>query len=407
MVTVQTVRVRIAGVEADPCRIALPLEITHGRADVTNQPDPSSATVLWDGPDCAWKIGDTLDIWSGAQYEPAVYDSDTVYYDDSRAVYDSSATGEVLRARFTGYIAGLTAQGRLGVVTGWTLDAVGSLARLGTRVVKLTRPAERDTTRVQAIGTAVGIPVTIKGAAGVLLAAGDVEGDALSALHTICESTGGLLYQNTDGTIVYGTAKHRTANSAPIGVIPCEALDSELSWMSDVEDIINEVVVAFGTDETPGEVTHRDTASIAKPWGVRSVSVSTVCAYEADADELAVLILARRAWPYYGVTNGLIAVPALDADASRLFHSIEVSSPVLIPIPNEPGPTPSDYAAVVVEGWVETWTEGGDHLAQAAFSDQHRWALTTLRDYAEVLAGGDYGYWLNNGDYLDMLIKEA
>lgn len=405
----QTVEVRRAGVVQDPCEIALPLSITHGRSDVTNQPDPPAAQVIWDGQVCPWTVGDNLEIWAGTQYEPAVYDDPVRSYDDPAATYDSTPTGEVMRPHFVGTVAGLTATGMLGQVVSWTVDAVGGLARLGTTPITVTRPQERDTDRVQGIAAAAGVAVRVVGAPGVLLAAtpaaSPIDTDALTALHDVCTSSGGLVWQAKDGTLTYGTAAHRTAAQYPVAVIPCDVIDHAVAWDEDVEAIINEVTVRWGPADNQQENTHRLADSIAMPWGVRHTDITTMCADQANADELAVLVLARRGWPFYGVTNGLVDLHS--PDMSRQFAELDVSSSAMVPIPSTPGPTPSDLTPVVVEGWVEVWDAADVHTAQAAFSDQKRWVTTTLRDYAEVLAGGDYGYWLAHGDYMAMLVKQG
>jgi hypothetical protein len=180
-------------------------------------------------------------------------------------------------------------------------------------------------------------------------------------------------------------------------------VDSEIEWASDVEDVVNKVTVTWGADSS-SSVTHQDDDSLYERWGERHTEIGTTLATEADADQLALLILARRAWPFYGMTNGLLAVDSLDAAALQRFHTLEIGTPVLVPIPIEPGPTPADPTPVVVEGWIETWGEDG-HTAQLAFSDQKRWALTTLRSY-DTLRLDTYGHWAA-GTYLDALVQEA
>lgn len=396
--------VRIAGTDADPCSIVLPMQVLHGRAGTGAQPDPPQASVIWDGPDCPWKVGDSLEIWEGAAYTPATYDSPTVLWDDRTAVYDDDGTGQVNAPRFIGTIAGIKANSRYGAVQSWDIEAVGKQARLGFLPVTLTRPQESDIARVQALCAAVSTPVRVIGNVSLTLAAGAVDRDLLGALHEVCESTGGVLWQAMDGTLCYGTADHREALPDPVGVLPCEVINEELEWDSAVEQIVNSVSVSWGPEGAQESATHTDTESTAMSWGVRHIDLRTKCAGEADAEQLGLLILARRAWPYWGQSS--VFVPLDDdmpADTSRLVSRLDIGSPLLVPIPPVPGPTPDELAPVVVEGWVQVW-DIGETTVQLSVSDQRRWVATQRRDWAEVRDGGTWDFW-NDGSWLDMLVK--
>ena len=402
------VSVLVNGVDVDECLIQTPVQVAHGRSDISTQPDPPTASLVYESEFCDWQLGDDLQIWAATYYLPATYDDPVVTYDDERAVYDSDAEGKVWTAHFAGRIASLEPSAAGGRVQTWRVEAVGYQAELGYRPIQIItppRPAESDVARVQAIADAAGMPIPIQGAAGVQLAAGTIDSDALSALHDVCQSTGGLLWQDRRGRIIYGTAAHRASTSKPVGVLDCSTVDDDLSWSQGIEDIVNEVRTVWGPADARQESVHRDAASVAKPWGVRRVDVDTLCAAEADAEQLGLLILARRAFPYWRTLS--VAVDVGDPAASRLLSRLDMSTPVLVPIPVTPGPQPvQPPVPVVVEGWVETWDESG-YSATASFSDQKRWVTTSLRNYGEVLAGGTYGHWLAAGDYLNMLVKEA
>lgn len=397
------VQVWIADQLANPSIIARPLSVTHGRSDITTQPEAPSTDIEWLSATCPWKVGDRVVILGDTQYVPAVYDDPVVTYDDPRALYDSDTSAIRVTPHFDGIVAGIEAVSALGQVQAWNLNCVGGMARLGFTPILLTRPVESDVARVQAIGAAVGIQIVVLGPVGVNMAAATIDSDALSALHDVCLSTGGLLWQDRGGVIIYGTAGHRLAIPDPIGVIPTSVIQSDLSWLNRLEDIVNEVAVSWGPEDARETVVHQDLDSQAQPWGVRRADINSGLATETDADQLALLILARRAWPFWGASTAVLDLPD-NGDTSRLFASLDVSTPVLVPIPREPGPAPGDLVPVVVEGWIETWTEGMEHTAEAALSDQRRWVTTSVRDYAEVLAGGDYGFWRAD-DYLNMLVK--
>lgn len=399
----QVPTVTIAGQPASGGSIARPLSIVHGRSGVDHQPDASSAEILWCESDSPWAVGDGVTIVTSVNYLPVTYDDDVVTYDDPRALYDgvTSKTAE----HFTGTIAAIDAAELGGIVQEWRLDCIGPLAALGRIPVTITRPAESDVARVAGLASAAGFAVRILGTAGVTLAPATIDSDALTALHDVCETSGGLLWQSRQGTVTYESAHYRVSASKPLGVIGGHVIEDGVSWATSVDDIINHITVSWGPDSARLESTQQDAASVAAPWGMRHLDLDTQCNTQADADQLALLILARRAWPYWGGSNKVIDLGT--DDINRLFSRLDVSSPVMVPVPVDPGPTPSPPAAMVLEGFIETWTEGLEHTAEAALSDQKRWATTTVKTYTEVQAVGTYNQILALGTYSDVLIKEG
>lgn len=400
------VNVKIAGADVDGGNIPRPLQIVHGRADVGTQPDPPSMEFEWWDTSPPGALGDTVEVWDTTPFTPATYDDAAVTYDDPSSVYDSTADGTVPRQHYAGTIVGLQAVGHTGQVRTWEVATVGGLARWGVTPVKTTRPVETDTARVAAIAAAAGYTVRVDGAPGVTLAAGEIDTDAMSAVHDVCLSSGGLLWQDRTGLIRYTTAAYRQADQAPDFAIAAHVIVDAQSWDQQVEDIINRVVVSYGPADARGETIVEDLQSQAQTWGMRAVAVDTQCQTQPDASALGALIVARRGWPFWGSVN---ALAVLDHDTEVLFTTADVNTVVMLPIPPTPGPTPSTPAPWVVEGWVEEWTEGMEHTAALAVSDQRRWVTTTLRTYTEVLDGGSYSTWLaaGNNQYLDLLVKGA
>ena len=396
------VTVRVAGVALDPCRVALPLQITHGRSSVGTQPDAPACEFVWLGSTPPGALGDQLDVDAAVDYNPAVYDSGTVTYDDPAAVYDSDPSGDAQRARFRGLIAGLVAQELDGQVTSWRVECVGHLARLGFQPVNTVRPQETDTARVAALCAAAGVPIVVRGASTIQLVGDAVDTDLLSALHDICGSAGGLLWQTPAGHLVYGTSQHRSTD--PVGVLDCEIIGDGVSWAENVEQIINRVTVSWPVGEGTQQSTFTDSQSAAQPWGVRAVTVSTMCASESDAEVLAQLILVRNAWPFWSTPSALLHGEKMTPYDSQLLALLDTSVPVLVPIPDQPGSTPAALRTAIVEGLVETWDD--KFQVQVALSDAARWVTTRPRTYQEVRTGGTYLFWAA-GTYLDMLIVEA
>jgi hypothetical protein len=214
----------------------------------------------------------------------------------------------------------------------------------------------------------------------------------------VCASTGGLLFQARDGQVTYGTAHHR--ETLQVQTLECDVISDGLEWAQSTDDIINEVTAKWAT----GETTFVDTPSTEMVWGVRHADVTVPALAEADAEQLAQLILRRRAWPYWSSPSVLVFADDLDESGKAAVAGIEVSSGVLLPLPiHEPGPVPSDLSLGVVEGWVETWDTSG-HTIQYAVSDAARWNDTRLRTWDEM-ATETWGYWAA-GDWSDQLIKE-
>lgn len=396
------VTITVSAVALDPCRVGLPVEVTHGRSAIGAQPDAPELSFTWIGSTAPGAIGDPVTLGEQVEWSPAHYDSETVDYDDSAAAYDDGGTGSQQRARFVGNIAGLTVKEVDGRPASWAVECVGKQARLGFTPVKTSRPKESDIARVQAICAAAGTPVRVYGSDAVLLAAKSIDDDALAALHDVCNSSGGLVWQSPDGSLNYGAANHR-AVSKTLGLLPCEAIASGLSWAEAMESIVNEVTAK---STSGGLTTQRDSASIAKPWGLRHIDVNTDCADGSDLQALALVILARRAWPYWGTPSALVLFEHLDAEGARLVALLDVSSAVLVPFETQPGAVPTDPAPAIVEGWVETWT-GSSHRIQVSLSDSSRWVVTRERTYQEVLDGGTYQHWLDHGSYIDVLVMEG
>ena len=403
---VAPVEVHLGGIHADPHRIPLPLTITHGRGQIGNQPDPPTCTLEWLDPVFPWAVGDDLKVGIATEYKPAVYDSPTVLYDDPDAGYDDNGAGVAPRALFAGTIAGLNAVSGGGQVLGWAVEGVGYLARLAATPVTLTRPTETDAARVQAIAASAGVTITTTGNSTIQLAAADVHGDALSVLHDVCASSGGLLWQTRAGAIRYGTADHREVTTTPAGVLPASGIDHALAWNTAVEQIVNQVTVVWGPDDGRVEAIHTDPASAAEPWGLRAVKVDTQCAGEPDAEKLALMILARRAWPHWGIPEAVVYWPDLPADAQRLLAALDVSTPVLVPFTEAPGPTPSGPVPAIVEGFIETVDVVS--TMQVALSDMARWVLMHVRSYTELAADfPTYTDMAAAGSYITAAVKEG
>lgn len=209
--------VRVAGVTVDPCRVVLPLNVTHGRSTLNQQPDSPTCEFTWYGSTPPGPEGSVL------------------------TVHALAAIGE--EARFVGRITALKAVESEGEVTSYEVTATGAQSMLGRQPVLLDRPQETDVARVQAIAAEAGIPVTVVGAVGPTLAADTIDTDALSALHEVCRSSGGLLWQDRAGVMRYGTMNHRSVLAAE--VLPCSAILDGVDWTKDTDLVVNHVTAKW------------------------------------------------------------------------------------------------------------------------------------------------------------------
>jgi hypothetical protein len=301
--------------------------------------------------------------------------------------------------RFVGRITSLTARETLGAVQEWDVQATGDLARLGFLHVLLDRPQETDTARVAAIAAAAGVTINIKGVAGITLVADLIDRDALGALHEVCASSGGLLWQDRTGALWYGTLNHR--ETAPEGVLPACAILDGITWNNDLDLLTNLVVLRWGPKESQTQDTFRDDVSIAQ-WGTFGVDITTLAADRTQAGVLGQLILARRAQPHWRMPGVLFRYgDGADADAETVA-ALEVSDAVLVPVTTTPGPTPATLTPWLVEGWVEQWDDSG-HTTQFALTDAARSTTAGIRTWDELRAE-TWDHW-RQGSWLHQVVE--
>jgi hypothetical protein len=308
------------------------------------------------------------------------------------------------RTRFRGRITEVQAVETGGLVTEWLVSAVGDQARLGRIQVVLERPAEPDTARAAAILQSAGLPHRVEGQPRVVLGADTINRDALSALHEVTGSSGGLLFQDRDGTIVY---RGDVGAPGPTLVLPCSALGDGIDWTQSVTQIINHVTVTWREGVPPDTTEHQWTISDAPSiagHGVWHADAPTICATQADAATLGAHILARWAQLRWVVPDVVLFPSLLPGAEYRAVQALDVGSVLLVPVDPEPNATPGELAAWVLEGWVEEWSTRPPwgHRIQLALSDSR--LRNVLRTWDEV-ALESWDHWAQ-GTWLDMLIKE-
>jgi hypothetical protein len=267
----------------------------------------------------------------------------------------------------------------------------------------VARPQETDADRVTAIGQAAGLPITVVGAPGVTLAADNIDRDALSAVHEVCQSAGGLLWQARDGRLMYGTQYHRETPSSQ--VLPCHTIYDGISWRHSLDEVVNHVTIHWREADGDHQDTMSDTLSMGR-HGQFHRDINTICATHHDASLLGALILARRKDPRWVMPGVMVAPPRCSAAELDALLSLDVSDGVVAPIEVNPAPTPGRDTQWTVEGWVEEWSGPPPYgwNIQLALSDRLGADTSGLRDWAEVRDGGDWAHWAA-GSWLEQLVK--
>jgi hypothetical protein len=362
--TVPVPTVTVANAAVDCTRVLLPMSIRHGRSDVAAQPDAPalSFTVLGSVP---WGRNDPVVVETGG------------------------------RRRFSGFVDALDvtyAGGELAT----SVRCIGWQAKAGAvRPSIPPRTTEDDVARMRAWFAALTaayphLTTRVVGDPTVDLVGQDVDGGhtVLELAYRVTDSTGGLLWQDRNGTLVYGTASHRIKGKGEVFIGECDVLDG-LTWEKSAGTLINRVRVTYGPIPADGSAqaayVAEDTASIAAE-GRHEVQVSTMLATERDATLLANLILFRRARAYWSMPNALtVLTDDLGKDAYGQVLDLDVGSLLLVPVAHSPG-VPGALVEWVVEGWVETWGTDG-HRIQYALSDRQRFGLTAVRTVGELAAG--------------------
>lgn len=396
-----TLQVLINGVPA-PDAIPVPVTIVHGRAQPESQPDAADCTLEWLDPATIPRLGDTV-VCRWVLDEPS---AGPPIWDDPRFGWSDRAItwgGQFMTTfvRFTGRIVDMDVQEDLGQPVSARITAVSPMADLGRRHYKSSRPQETELQRVAAIAASAGVTIITQGNAGPPLGPTEVDADALTALHDICLSTGGVLWHDLEGNLWYGTGDHRSL-AEPVGALPDTVIVDRIHWQTSTTDLLNRVLVSYAGSTTPSVLT--DDESIAR-FGVWETSVNTALASQTGADQLGNLILARRAWPFARVSDVLLDSRDLtEPDLLMLAATLRVSDAVLLPIPPDPGPT-GEFAEWVVEGWVENWTLPDTFQIQLAVTDRERFAQTTLRPWS-VADDFTWGEELDRGRWLDTLILQ-
>lgn len=350
------------------------VQIQHGRADVTANPQPSNAQIVIRG-----SVGVNIEI------------SDELVI---KAYGFHRFTGQVSDVSITH----LSADPPVAVST---ITAIGELSRVGfTEVGASGYPEQTVSQRVEEVLIAVGLPY-LNGADSVTvlhaITGPDITPtDALSELASLAERNGGTYFDDPYGRIVFESYGDRgtttfagawssqidtwadattTWSSYPVNMsstlIPDDGIIFTPTWSKSRQPLVNSVTV-LGHNDTY-ETTQTDSASIAA-YGLREYRLNTDIKDAADVIERAGNIITAQANPLWNLGTISIMVQNLDEPTRNkvmlLVSGMEVS------ILNLPQPAPAAQFAGIVEGWGEVFTPG-EHILTLSLSDP-RFSFETL-----------------------------
>lgn len=391
--------VTVNGVVVDPCNVALPLSITMGRSGTNSQPDAPTCSFRWLGPDFPGVYGSEVKVYAIVSRDaPAKWTDSGVSWQDPTVSWGYNVAKV---PRFTGTVGAMRADKSEGEIKGFDIQCTGMSAQLGMRFIDIQSTPETDFERIQRIATAAGVTITNLGTETVDLIEDHIERNPLSAIHQVCESSGGLFWEDENGDFFYGGLDHRRED--PRGVLPCTVIEDGITWDMTDDDIINSVKITYGSNvlaRNRQTVTMDDPTSIAT-YGKREVSIDSLCADITSATILGELILRRNANLYWRNGDAVYLVSeksTLNEYANAVLW--DVSTCVLAPISNDPN-VDLGLRPWTIEGWVETYDV--NHYIQFALSDRNKFGAAGWRNWQEV-SEQSFGFW-KQGNWADQLIK--
>lgn len=374
----------IGGVALDLDDVEYQVNITHGRNDITSQPEASTAVIAVRG-------SQGLDATLAASVDIAAWGAE----------------------RFTGEISDLaiTHMSTIPPTAITTITAVGNLSNLGSRITGAAGYAK------QTVYERVGEILTDSGEKYLNGATEDLELFAtdpnpqtcLDALQQIAEWSGGTFFDTPNGLVAfesygdrgltafagtwagltltwddYEQAWESFPTSQAAVSLPGNGVIFTPTWTQNQVSVINDVTVTHGSSEIPETAT--DAASIAL-YGRRALNLTTGLDKESDAETRAAEILLAQALPLWNLGNISIYVDQLTTPERDLVLALMSGSAVLV---NDlPTPAPFEQFLGIVEGWQESYTPG-QHILTLSISDpRYSYQTVTWGGVDPALTWGD------------------
>lgn len=374
----------IGGVSLDLDDVEYQVNITHGRNDITSQPEASTAVIAVRG-------SQGLDATLAASVDIAAWGAE----------------------RFTGEISDLaiTHLSTVPPTAITTITAVGNLSNLGSRITGAAGYAKQTVyERVAEILTDSG-QTFLNGATEELelFATGPNPQTCLEALQQIAEWSGGTFFDTPNGLVAFESYGDRgltafagtwagltqtwddyeqawesfPTSQAAIS-LPGNGVIFTPTWTQNQVSVINDVTVSHG------DPAHEDSASDATSialYGRRALNLVTGLDKHSDATTRASAILLAQALPLWNLGNISIYIDQLTTPERDLVLALMSGSAVLV---NDlPTPAPFDQFLGIVEGWQESYTPG-QHILTLSISDpRYSYQTVTWGGVDPALAWGD------------------
>jgi len=365
-------KLSIAGVEYTNVAIS---EISHesGRTDIYQQPNPGYIQV-------------DLVALNNETYDFQVNDGLALQVKNSSGTYVSIFGGNI-----TDITVSVGATGSVGTVLGYSIIALGALAKLPKIITTGILSQDQDGDQIYALlspfllGNWNDVPAaetwatylaTETWANAVNIGLGEIdqpgqyemenrtslEDTVYNIAALIANSAFGVLYEDNVGNIGYADASHRQAYAAANGFTTISAntaIGSGLATKTQIGDVRNSIAINYGNN-FGSQKTAADTTSIAT-YGYKAETINSVIHDATDAQDVADRYISLRAYPkanFDSITFPITNPEMDDADRDALL-GIFIGQPIMItdlPVQIATGGLFEGY----VEGW--NWSTSFNQL---------------------------------------------
>ena len=341
-------------------------EISHesGRTDIYQQPNPGYIQV-------------DLVALNNETYDFQVNDGLALQVKNSSGTYVSIFGGNI-----TDITVSVGATGSVGTVLGYSIIALGALAKLpkiittgilsqdqdGDQIYDLLSPfllgnwndvpagetwATYSATETWANAANIGLGEIDRPGQYTMENRGSSEDTVYNIAALIANSAFGYLYEDSVGNIGYADAAHRQAYAAANGFTTISAntaIGSGLSTKTQIGDVRNSIAINYGNN-FGSQKTASDATSIAT-YGYKAQTISSTIHSAADAQAVADRYISLRAYPkpnFDSITFPITNPELDDADRDALL-GIFIGQPIMIT------DLPTQIATGgIFEGYVEGW----------------------------------------------------
>jgi hypothetical protein len=341
-------------------------EISHesGRTDIYQQPNPGYIQV-------------DLVALNNQTYDFQVNDGLALQVKNSTGTYVSIFGGNI-----TDITVSVGATGSVGTVLGYSIIALGALAKLPKIITTGILSQDQDGDQIYALlspfllGNWNDVPAAETWAAyeatetwadAVNIGLGEIdqpgqytmenrsssEDTVYNIAALIANSAFGVLYEDNVGNIGYADASHRQSYAAANGFTTISAntaIGSGLATKTQIGDVRNSVAINYGNN-FGSQKTAADTTSIGT-YGYKAETINSVIHNATDAQNVADRYISLRAFPkpnFDSITFPITNPELDDADRDALL-GIFIGQPIMIT------DLPTQIATGgLFEGYVEGW----------------------------------------------------